>query len=222
MRFSHGCFVQNTAQLEYFPKSLRDKMVVIPNPISDEFLELEVDPTVSDTVVMVGRLVEQKNHIMMLKAVSLLRDQGRIVKVLIYGDGDLRQDISNEIKQAGLSDICKLMGSTEDVPSVFSKAGVYVLTSRYEGQPNSLLEAMASGLPCISTDCPTGPSDFISDGENGYLVSIDDVPTLAERVGELLASPSLRSRLGINAKKSILNACSPKMLTDRLIDAFIH
>ncbi len=222
MRFSHGCFVQNTAQLEYFPKSLRDKMVVIPNPISDEFLELEVDPTVSNTVVMVGRLVEQKNHIMMLKAVSLLRDQGRIVKVLIYGDGDLRQDISNEIKQAGLSDICKLMGSTEDVPSVFSKAGVYVLTSRYEGQPNSLLEAMASGLPCISTDCPTGPSDFISDGENGYLVSIDDVPTLAERVGELLASPSLRSRLGINAKKSILNACSPKMLTDRLIDAFIH
>lgn len=222
IRFSHGCFVQNKAQLEYFPKKLRAKIAVIPNPISNEFLELEVDPTSSDIVVMVGRLVEQKNHGMMLKAVSMLRDQGRNVRVFIYGDGDLRQVISDEIENAGLSDNCILMGGTRDVPGVFVKAGVYVLTSRYEGQPNSLLEAMASGLPCISTDCPTGPSDFIVDRENGFLISTDDACTLAERMGELLDSPSLRSKLGVNAKKTILKSCSPKILTDRLIDAFIH
>jgi len=221
MRFSHGCFVQNNAQLEYFPKGLRAKMAVIPNPVSSVFLELETDPSRFDTVVMVGRLVEQKNHNMMLKAVSRLCEQGRKIKVLIYGDGDLRQVLAADIEKAGLSENCKLMGGTRDVPGVFSKAGLYVLTSRYEGQPNSLLEAMASGLPCISTDCPTGPSDFLVDGQNGFLVGIDDVDTLASRLARLLDSPSMRTEIGHAAKETISEACSPRVLTDRLIDAFI-
>lgn len=221
IRFSHGCFVQNKAQLEYFPKRLRAKMTVIPNPVSSEFLDLETDPSSYDVVVMVGRLVEQKNHSMMLKAVSKLLDQGRDIKVLIYGEGDLRQDIAAEIEKLGLSCNCRLMGGTRDVPSVFSKAGVYVLTSRYEGQPNSLLEAMASGLPCISTDCPTGPSDFLVDGQNGFLVDVDDVDVLASRLAGLLESPSMRTEIGLAAKETISEACSPRVLTDRLIDAFI-
>ena len=80
---------------------------------------------------------------------------------------------------------------------------------------------MASGLPCISTDCPTGPSDFIVDGVNGYLVDIDDTDTLTQRISMLMNDPARRDAIGREAKKTIALLCSPSVLTERLIDAFI-
>ena len=218
---SAGCFTQNQAQRDYFPWLLRRKMVVIPNPVSHMFFECNCKPSSSNQIVMVGRLEDQKNQTMLLDAIARLAVKGETYQVLLYGTGKKKAYLEGYIADLGLEGTGRLMGQTSDVAAVFSNAGLYVLTSRYEGQPNSLLEAMASGLPCISTDCPTGPSDFIVDGVNGYLVDIDDTDTLTQRISMLMNDPARRDAIGREAKKTIALLCSPSVLTERLIDAFI-
>lgn len=219
---SVGCFTQNLTQLQYFPKLLQRKMIVIPNPVSPTFFRLNCKPSSSKRIVMVGRLEDQKNQTMLFDAVAQLVKKGKCYEVLVYGAGKKKEFLENYISDLGLSDHCFLMGSTSDVAKVYSDAGLYVLTSRYEGQPNSLLEAMASGLPCISTNCPTGPSDFITDGVNGYLVDIDDVDTLARRIDMLMSNPAQRDAIGSEARETVASLCSSSALTSRLVDAFIR
>lgn len=218
---SAGCFTQSQAQIDYFPKLLQRKMIVIPNPVSRVFIETNCKPSMSTTIVMVGRLEDQKNQTMLFDAIAQLAEKGDYYEVLVYGTGKRKSYLENYVADLGIADSCRLMGQTSDVASVYSIAGLYVLTSRYEGQPNSLLEAMASGLPCISTDCPTGPSDFIVDGVNGYLVDIDDKNALAQRIEMLMKDPALRDAIGLEAKKTVASLCSPSILAERLIDAFI-
>lgn len=218
---SVGCFTQNQAQKDYFPKLLQRKITIIPNPISQMFFECNCKPSSSNQIVMVGRLEDQKNQTMLFDAIAQLAEKGEVYEVLVYGGGKRKSYLESYIADLGLAGSCHLMGQTSDVAAVFSAAGLYVLTSRYEGQPNSLLEAMASGLPCISTDCPTGPSDFIVDGVNGYLVDIDDTNALAQRISMLMNDPARRDAIGFEAKKTIASLCSPSVLTGRLIDAFI-
>lgn len=218
---SAGCLVQNQAQRDYFPKLLQRKMVVIPNPVSHMFFECNCKPSSSNQIVMVGRLEDQKNQTMLLDAIAQLAEKGEVYEVLVYGDGKRKSYLESYIADLGLEDSCRLMGQVSDLAAVFSNAGLYVLTSRYEGQPNSLIEAMASGLPCISTDCPTGPADFIVDGINGYLVDIDDTNALAQRISMLMNDPARRDVIGFEAKRTITSLCSPSVLTERLIDAFI-
>lgn len=218
---SAGCFTQNKMQRDYFPKLLQKKIVVIPNPVSHMFFKCDCKPSASSQIVMVGRLERQKNQTMLIDAIAQLSEKGEDYEVVLYGTGKRKAYLEGYIADLGLQGSCHLMGQTSDVAAAFSKAGLYVLTSYYEGQPNSLLEAMASGLPCISTDCPTGPSDFIVDGVNGYLVDIDDTDSLAQRIEMLMKDPDLRDEIGREAKKTVASSCSPSVLTERLIDAFI-
>ena len=96
-----------------------------------------------------------------------------------------------------------LKGRTNNILEKLLEADIYILSSDYEGMPNSLMEAMATGLPCISTDCPTGPSDIIINEENGILVPVDDVLKMEQAVLMMCDNYDLAKKMGIQAKKDM-------------------
>ncbi|MDP3428326.1 MAG: glycosyltransferase, partial [Humidesulfovibrio sp.] len=102
--------------------------------------------------------------------------------------------------ESGLTGRVLLMGQVADVGGLLKQADAYVLSSSYEGFPNSLCEAMAAGLACVSTNCPSGPGEVVDNGENGLLVTVDDAEALAAALSSIMRDAALRERLGTRAK----------------------
>ena len=135
---------------------------------------------------MAGRLEPQKNYSMALRAVQKVKKVYPDIQLDIFGKGKAADRIQEEINQLDLSENVVLHGWSDNTIREFQSRDLYMLTSNSEGMPNSLMEAMAVGLPCISTDCETGPSDLITDGIDGYLVPINDSDMLANRLLKLI------------------------------------
>ena len=112
------------------------------------------------------------------------------------------------------------MGRSNCMLKEYASADAFVLSSDFEGMPNALVEAMASGLVCISTDCKTGPRDMIIDGECGFLVNVNDSDSLAEKILEVsLMNREKRIMLGQNARKRIMSICSETKSLRKLMSA---
>ena len=173
----------------------------------------DVDPTFFETeyvggkdIVTLGRLSEQKNHKLLISAFARVADKHQEVNLLIYGKGQLADDLSAYINESGLENRVFLMGNTTEAEKVLSEAGYFVLSSDFEGMPNALMEALAVGVPSISTDCPCGgPKTLINAGENGLLVPVNDIEALAEAMDRLLSDEELSSNLSQNAKRLALS-----------------
>ena len=121
--------------------------------------------------------------------------------MIIYGDGPLKGELQSLIDTLKLNDRVILAGQTADVVSAYKKAGVFALSSKVEGMPNALLEAMAVGLPCISTDCPCGGPKAVLSGGNGVLVPVGDEDALAGALLSLCNDNSLKLNLSLKAKE---------------------
>lgn len=113
-------------------------------------------------------------------------------KWVICGDGPERENLENAVREAGLGDKIIFRGSVSNMDSEYAAAAMYVLTSEMEGLPMVLLEAKSYGLPIISFDIETGPSDIVREGINGYLVESGDTDAMADKICRLIESPSLR------------------------------
>ena len=110
----------------------------------------------------------------------------------IYGDGPLKNGLSSLIEQYGLQDRVFLPGATTNVPAVLASAEIFVLSSDYEGLPNALMEAMAMGLPCISTDCPCGGPRALMEHSQKFLIPVGDRSALAQAIFSLATDKNLR------------------------------
>lgn len=194
-------FVQNQEQLDYFPKFLHKKIEIIPNPVSNQFLECkhEYRSTVKEVVAM-GRLSAQKNFTMIINAAKQIHTNYPNVHFSIYGDGPLKEELQAAIDAMKLRDVITLKGRTTNSASVLNSADMFILSSNYEGMPNALLEAMAVGLPCISTNCPTGPADIIDNDVNGKLIKVNDVDGLVKAIEEYITIGIDISKIGRKAK----------------------
>ncbi len=168
-----------------------DRIKVLPNVMTVEETNepAELHPWLLQSAVPVlvgmGRLDPQKNFHLTVKAVervATLRD----VKLLIYGEGPLRQALQNEIDARGLSGNAELVGLTSSPIKVLSHADAFVLSSDYEGLPMVLVEALSAGCPVIATDCPTGPAEILGGGRFGKLVDMGDDAELATAIIETL------------------------------------
>ena len=221
-----GCFdtckaviLQSEDQRAFFKKAVQRKAVVIPNPVNTKYIEnKKTEYTEAKKIVAAGRLTEQKNYKMMIDAVKLLSQRHGDVSLEIYGIGELQGELEAYIKKQMLEDKVFLMGRSNALYDVYKNADVYVMSSDYEGMPNALAEAMAIGLPCISTDCKTGPRDLIDDGKNGFLVPCGDHKALAEKLERiLLMSGEERMALGKNARSKIITFCGEDNSLNRLI-----
>ncbi len=196
-----GCVFQTEDAKAWFPEKLQKKSRVILNDVKEEFFNIE--RTQTKNVISVGRLSKQKNHALLVDAFAQIADKYPDQKLLLYGAGALEEKIRQQIEEYGLQGRVVLKGPTNDVAGVLGKAGVFVLSSDYEGMPNCLMEALAAGVPCVSTDCPCGgPRTLIKDGENGLLVPIKDKESLAMAIDRLLSDQEYAEKIGRTAKET--------------------
>jgi glycosyltransferase involved in cell wall biosynthesis len=195
-----GCVFQTQDARDWFPKSLQKKSCVIANAVNPAFFDVERAPE-RGSVVTCGRLNAQKNHDLLIKAFAEVASKHPHAKLDIYGDGALKAHLQEVIDACGMGERITLCGATNHVAQVLSKADMFVMSSDYEGMPNALMEAMAAGVPCVSTDCPCGgPRMLIDDKTNGLLVPVGDEAALANAMDTLLGDAAYASEMGIGAK----------------------
>lgn len=196
--------VQNNEQKNMFPSFLKRKMFVLPNPVSNDFLKSTRTEPNNFLIVAVGRLTEQKNFTLVIKAVKCIVNVYPNIRLNIYGDGPLRSSLDDLVKQLNLEANVFLMGRSENVKKILENASLFVLSSNFEGMPNALLEAMAIGVPCISTKCSTGPMELIENGKDGLLVDVDNIEEMVNAFKFMIENPKHMHLIGKNAKSKIL------------------
>ena len=146
-----------------------------------------------------GRLARQKGFDLLIEAFSRIANQHPQWSVKILGEGPARASLKRLIAEKGLNGRVVLAGWEPDPDFVLKQSDLFVLSSRFEGFPNALLEAMACGLPSISFDCPSGPAEIIRDTIDGLLVPAEDIEALANTLDRVLGDDSLRQRLSAEA-----------------------
>lgn len=185
----------------YFPAGIQAKSTIIPNPIFLEQLEDAKEETFrGPTVITMGRLSEEKRIDILLQAFALLKDQYPNWSLVILGEGPLRVQMESLRDRLGLSTQVHFKGLVKNPHQILKRSDLYVLSSRFEGFPMALCEAMALGLAVISTEYHDGVKDIINDGVNGVLVPVENIKALAMAMDRLMRDSSERKRLGTKAK----------------------
>lgn len=150
-------------------------------------------------IVTAGRLTHQKGHARLVRAFAPVARSHPEWTLRICGSGPRRKPLRTLIAELGLQERVLLLGSVDDMGLELSQASIFALSSRFEGFPMVLLEAMSKGLPIVSMDCPTGPRELIDHGRDGILVPADDVEGLSAGLLELVENSDKRRRLGAAA-----------------------
>ena len=199
-----GGVFQTPGAMQFYSYKLRRRGVVIPKPM---VLDTDICHTVRDndkanTVVSVGRLSNvQKRYDVMLNAFKIFSDKYKNYSLKIFGDGEDEQNIQKLVSELKLDCKVFLEGRTEHPLQEMDNADIFLTTSDYEGISNSLLEAMAIGMPVVATDCsPGGARMLIQDGINGLLVPCGNVEVIANALERMAKDYHLRNRCGKKAK----------------------
>lgn len=188
------------------------KIVVMPNPLDlDEICGLGAHSprplanAENPFFIHVGQLVEQKDHDSLLHAYARYRTEGGRYLLLLLGQGDGEERIRSLILQLELKDSAVLMGWVDNPLAFMARARALIMTSRWEGTPNVMIEAMALGCPIISTDCPTGPREVLQDGTAGRLVPLDDQSALVEELHRMDKDDQWRDKWSAQARQRAQN-----------------
>jgi GalNAc-alpha-(1->4)-GalNAc-alpha-(1->3)-diNAcBac-PP-undecaprenol alpha-1,4-N-acetyl-D-galactosaminyltransferase len=187
------------------------KVAVIPNPIPEELMRWQAgaNNTAPRRVLLsMGRLVELKQVRHIISAFDCLHEDCPEWDLHIYGDGPLAKQLRRQIEQAGLTGRIFVKGNTSEPWAVMAQADAFVMASAYEGFPNALLEAMAVGLPCVATDCRSGPRELSRDGVDALLARPNDEADLRNSMRRLMCDSTLRNDLGIRARGSVVERYS--------------
>lgn len=207
-----GGVFQTAGQREFFAPYLQDNSVIIVNPVNDKYIGVPVPAERDKAVVHHARLVDFKNQPMLCRAFIRVHETHPDYVLRIYGpdsEDGTREILEGIIRDAHAEEWIQLLGGRSDLEQVLPHGAVYAYTSDYEGMPNSLLEAMALGLPCVSTDCPCGgPRELIEDGVSGILVPVGDEDAMVENINRLIEDRDLAERMGAAAAASIAARCN--------------
>lgn len=199
--FANGVVLQTKTNQEYFSEFIKKKSCVIYNPIDLKKLQgAALSANKEKEIVSVGRLMPQKNHIMLIRAFANIHQQYPNYKLTIYGDGPERSKLIELAKDLNLSDYISFPGNVKDVHERILSSEVFVLSSDYEGMPNALIEAMCLGLPVISTKV-SGATDLIHDYQNGIVIDVNDSNGLVQALIKFLENETLRNKCAQNAVK---------------------
>jgi glycosyltransferase involved in cell wall biosynthesis len=161
-------------------------------------------PAEAPVIATVGRLTAIKQPRLFLEVVRLVAERHPNVVALIAGDGELRADVESYAAELRVTDRIRLLGWRRDLSTIYAATDVFLLTSRNEGTPVALIEAMASGTPGVSTDVG-GVSDVIGGADAGRTAPFGDAAGLANAIHELLADPALRAAMGARARSRVLD-----------------
>ena len=200
--------MQTQGGLEWLQRAAPESRgVIIANPcvypLPESKPKIEPDtilPAQRCLLLAAGRLEKQKGFDLLIDAFSSLADACADWDLVILGEGAERQAIAAQIASKELNERVLLPGRVGNAGDWYRRADLYAMSSRFEGFPNTLLEALAYGLPAVSFDCLTGPADLIRDGVDGYLVQPQDGPAgLATRLAALMQDPARRAAFAANA-----------------------
>ena len=224
-----GCVFQTEEAREFFDEVLQKKSKIICNPVNEKYLHAKRED-VKKKIVCVGRLVAQKNQMLLVNAYERIIEKYPQYQLYLYGDGsddeckeELLQYVDKKTVQAAntvedkitevkLKDCIHFMGLSSTLEKDMADAAMFVLPSNYEGMPNALMEAMALGLPVISTDCPCGGSRYwIEQGVTGQLVPVRDVEAMVKAIEFYILNPEKAEEMGANARKRLQEATVDKI-----------
>lgn len=192
-----GCVFQTSDASKYFFKKTQKKSKIIFNPVDEKFYT-EYSNGVKKDIISVGRLEPQKNHKLLIETFEMISKEID-ENLLIYGDGNLKEELQTFVNDKKLDKRVLFMGNVSNIDIILQSAKMFVLSSDYEGMPNALMEAMAIGVGCVSTDCPCGgPRALIEDDTQGILVPCGDPIALSIAMKKMLAN---YKNYGENAKK---------------------
>lgn len=185
---------------DYFKKIPSEKKTIVANPLSETFSNITpFSGRRKREIVAVGRLDAGKNYSLLLNAYAKLNVEPK-PELKIFGEGPLKDELQDLTAALGVSDTVKFMGFSKNVAQDIYAAGCYVLSSNHEGMPNALMEAMALGLPCISTDCPCGgPKTLLENGVSGLLVPVGDIEALANAITKVFTMQDEAEKYSRNA-----------------------
>lgn len=183
---------------------------VIPNPVQNPIIESispEISLPESKLLFAVGNMskikLKQKGFDLLIHVFEKLARKFDDWNLVILGDGHERASLKRIVDEYNLTNRIYLPGSVNDIYSILQLGDLFVLSSRYEGFPNALCEAMAVGLPAVSFDCPTGPKDIIRDGIDGILVPPEDANILESSLEKLMENNKIRDEMGLKAKEVV-------------------
>ncbi len=175
-------------------------IIVINNPIS--FQTEKIAKLDNKKVIAVGRYTYQKGFDILIQAWKLVVNRHPYWSLNIYGSGN-SQPYMLLCKELGLTESCHLKKETNDIINKYLESSIFVLSSRFEGFPMVLPEAMSVGLPCVAFTCPCGTKDIINDGEDGLWVDNGNVKMLADKICYLIENETKRKKMGLNALNNI-------------------
>ena len=200
-----GCVFQTEGAKAFFAPYLQENSRIILNPLNPKYVGVPEPAVRTKNVVQSGRLVDFKNQPMLIRAFLKVHEKHPDYTLKIYGpdskDGT-KEILESIIHENHAEDFVKLMGGSNTLEKDLADAALYAFSSDWEGLPNALMEAMALGLPVVSTDCPCGgPKTLIEDGVNGLLVPIMDEKAMTDGILRLIEDRELAERLGREARK---------------------
>ena len=197
-----GVVLQTKRCYSFFPKAVRKKAVTLRNPVRDAFFRERFEGERDKTIAAVGRVDENKNQELLLRAFAKIAGDFPEYRLIIYGEGRKWKEMQQLAGQLGLGERVLWPGNVDNVEELIYKSRVFVLSSNTEGMPNTLIEAMLLGLTVISTDCPCGgPAELISHGVNGLLTPVGDVDKMEEALRAVLSDRQRADKLGREAAK---------------------
>ncbi|KNZ42034.1 glycosyltransferase [Acetobacterium bakii] len=198
--FATGFVFQTDQARDFFPLHIRNKSIVLPNPLDLGRLPKPFCGAKRNEIVGVGRMNKQKNFPLLIRAFALFYENHPDYVLTIYGEGELQEELEKLARGLLPEAAVSFPGVTSELLEKIRGAAMFVLSSDYEGMPNVVIEAMAMGVPVISTDCPSGgPGALIKDGSNGLLVPVGDEIALSAAMARLADSKVLPEALGKNA-----------------------
>ena len=183
---------------------------VIPNSIQS--MPHEASKLNQKRAIMVGRYNEAKGYEYLVEAWDIVYQKHPDWCVDIYGSGELHDDVENWIKEKHLENTIIMHEPTNQIMDKYLESSICIVSSRYEGFSMAIVEAMASGVPCVSFDCPFGPRNIIKNEEDGILVEYLNSKALADNICRLIEDDNLRIKLGANARVNIQRFSEEKIM----------
>lgn len=220
MPLMSGFVFQSKGAQNFFNRRIVKKSVIIPNAVILKESSYEHPPK-KDLIINVGRLSAQKNQSLLIQAFSSITKEFPNYKLEIFGEGELKNQLDLQIKSLKMTEYIEIKKPTLEIQKIMRTARLFVLSSDYEGMPNTLLEAMALGTPCISTDCkPGGAREIINNGENGFIVERRNVEQLTKAIEKVLINPELQQQFIKKGLRKMENF-EPRIIYDKWEDYFV-
>lgn len=196
---ANGCVFQTKQAQECYKNILKCNSVVIRNPLSRDFNIKPYTGIRNKKIVCTARLSTEKNQQLLIRAFDRIKDKYPDFRVEIYGEGPDRGKLQSLIEKLNIEHQVILMGRKKNIIECIQDASIFVLPSNSEGMPNSLLEAMALGIPSISTDCPIGgPSVIVNNNENGVLIPMNDENALISAIERIINDKDFADKISKN------------------------